>query len=207
MMHRTELDMKYELKEFGDNPFDLLMYYALKLVKASLEFSMAEEPGSQVRKADEAIDVYTKDIRTVMNMISPLSKQTLQAVKNSSLYGDNSRPEGDDLIDQISVAINMLDVGATRTIPAHSLEFDRIIYGCESAKYKRFRELHKLSTMEMFDADPSTYDHYIDVIKHPEECVGVIMTQEEFDAKKTIVDQYQLSPEDIYYIRAIRCRC
>lgn len=205
----TEKEMQLELEgnEVKDNPFDVMLHHSMEITRDLLfachrlkNLEIPEGICTNLERLEERMDKITEEFNKLLNM----SDETVAMCRETSFYYQHT--EFDKMNDSLLKFERNMETVWSRCAPNRNDRFEKIRLGEESEQYKRILELREIidKSEELSSVDDSFLHSLCDVIDRPDDCVKYWMTEEEFEKKKSIVEKYELTEQDINYMVAYK---
>lgn len=201
----TELEMGLELKreDVVDNPFDVMLHHSLELTRDLLfACHRLKNPNipdgicTNLNRIDKRVDHIKSEFQKLLN----LSDEAVAMCRKTSYY--YNRPEFDRLNDILLKSERDMETLYSRCVPNRNDKFERIRLGKNSDEYKRIERLRFIinHSSDFSNLDRDFFSSLIDVIEIPDDCKKYWMTVDEFNTKKHLIDENELTTDDIKYM-------
>ncbi len=201
-------NMTEELKSKGiiDNPFDLMLHFSLGMVRNILfacpRYGNPEMEGMYAN--EQNLKEGVEKVVEQLNKLSGLSLETVVFLKETAFYSDDVRFSAlNSLLLELEKA---MPTRQAHSIPARSLEYEKVRLGEDSDEYKHILYLRSLiSNSELKTFSKDTLVLLQDVIEDPQYCTEW-ESRDKVAEYSRLINKYNLTIDDLEYMISYRDR-
>lgn len=193
-----------EFFDIKDNPFDIMMYASLELMRSVMFAARRYRNGGiaeSLWKSDEdVIDRFVEMIHHQYSILNSVNQETIDFLRTHSYMGGIDYHK--DFSDNNKYILSMekkLDTMYSHTIPCRDLEYEKVRLENDPATMMRL--LSRQNLADKYGITKAKLYHLLDVLECPE---GIITTtsEEEESVKqdKKFIEENRLTSDDIEYM-------
>lgn len=188
-----------EYFDITDNPFDLIAHYAIEILRNTMIASIRYRNKIYTDHIDGRMDKNESmmdHIRDMYQIIDYLNEDTVEFLRKTSYFGKDHR-----LFNLISKSLLQyqidMDTVYSHIIPCRDIEYEKIRLGEDSDEYQRMLTLHSLVDNNYINED--VYEIFEDSIN---DCKQELITEEEYEYAERIIQEYDLTNDDLEYMKS-----
>ena len=193
-----------EFFDIKDNPFDIMMYASLELMRSVMFAARRYRNGgvaeSLWRSDEDVIDRFVEMIHHQYSILNSVNQETIDFLRTHSYMGGLDYHK--DFSDNNKHILSMekkLDTIYSHTIPCRDLEYEKVRLENDPATMMRL--LSRQNLADKYGITKAKLYHLLDVLECPE---GIITTtsEEEESVKqdKKFIEENRLTSDDIEYM-------
>lgn len=182
----------------GDNPFDVMLFFSLELVKDMIFASSRYRNPKVPESLYVCPDHIESKIDIILNQLSKLEKVNPDTIKFLRKFSFGCNAEN-GICEYLNNLENKLNTIYNRSVPCRDIEYEKIRCGENSKYYKRLLFLRNI--VDSGEFTEKIKSHAIDVIDNDKKCIEFgWCSEEDYSNIISFLSKYDLNSDEIEYM-------